>query len=362
MSPLRRPNRRWSLSSVFLLPLLLGAALTVAWTGRPQIDSVAVRGEVTNGTEGGSVPGDLALTLHAFSGMDETGIYTTTLTGGTRYRFDGVRLEVGQTAVVQAVYDGVMYVSEFATVESEQAEISLPLTIYETTESPSDVSVTQLHFFVNKLGDRVQVGQYAVVGNAGDRTYIGPASEMNRATWTASLPDGAENLRFDSVELGGRFVATDGGFADTRPVPPGDASVETSFTYELSFREGMEIEQSIDLPVRAAVLVLPEGEWGLEGPEITPEGMLDTQMGTALSYMAGPMAANEPLAFRLVPRETDGAPAAQAASGRTTNDVLIGLGAMVAGGVAATYVWRSTSAGPVPAEVEDDVRASALLH
>jgi hypothetical protein len=241
----------------------------------------------------------------------------------------------------------------------------MPVTINETTNSPENVSVAQLHFFVNKLDGQVQIGEFAVVANTGDRTYVGSEDQVGGTTWSVTLPEGASDLRFDGAELGGRFVPTQNGFADTRPVPPGEASVETSFTYELPFEEGLGIEQTINLPVRAAVLVLPEGAWSLVGEQLGSEGVLDTQMGAALSYTAGPLAAGEPLFFNIVRREEvedglvgNGGQAGQVSSGR---GLTWGIGALLAAAVAVAVMWTSGSSESVPAEVEDQVREIARL-
>ncbi len=341
--------------------LLLAAALTVAWTGSPQSGEGTVTGEVSNGTPGGSVPLDLTLTLHTFSDSAETGVYTTSVSDGPDYVFRGVALTVGETAVVRTVYKDVMYVSEFATIEDESGDLALPVTIYETTENPEHLSIAQLHFFVNKLDGKVQVGEFAVVANTGDRTFVGLSDVEGRRTWSVTLPEGADGLRFDGAELGGRFVRTEDGFADTRPVPPGEASVETSFTYEIPFEEGLSIEQVVDLPVRAAVLVLPEGGWSLAGERLSSEGTLETQMGAALSYTAGPIAAGEALSFRLVPREAGNGPAEPTAQGGSGGGLIWGIAALAAAGVAAAAMWTSGQDSPMPVEVEDHVRAIASL-
>jgi len=338
--------------------LLLLAGLSVAWVPDPQTQSGVVLGELVNGTPGGAVPDDLLVTLHVFSDMEETRTYTTTVTGERSFRFEDVSFREGQTLVARVAYDGVTYVSDFATVEEEQDALSLPVTVYETTQDPAEISISQLHLFVNIMGDRTQVGVYAVIGNAGSRTYTGSPADAVSTTWSAKLPDGAESLQFDGAELGGRFVALEDGFADTRPVLPGGASLETSFTYELPFQEGVQIEQVFDVPVRAAVLVLPEGDWGLRGPGITSEGTLDTQMGAALSYTAGPLAADEPLAFRLVSQSagTSSAPNDEPSSG-----LAMGIAALVMAGVAVTLMWRAPSPDPIPPKLRPQVEALAAL-
>ncbi len=353
-----------------LLFLLLVTGLSVGWSREPQAQPGTVLGEVVNGTPGGSVPNDLTVALHIFSEMEETNTYTTTVTGerslggGRSFRFEEISFEEGETVVARVAYGGVTYVSEFATVEQDREALSLPVTIYETTQDPADITISQLHLFVNKLGERIQIGAYVVIGNSGNQTYVGSSADGVKTTWSARLPDGAENLQFDSAELAsqsnprGRFASSEGGFADTRPIPPGDANVETSFTYELPFQQGSEIEQAFDVPVRAAVLVLPEGEWGLKGVNISPEGTLDTQMGAALSYTAGPLDADEPLAFAVVPRASS---VPEESEGQALTSLTLGITALVIAGAAVALMWRNPSPGRVPAKVRAQVEAISAL-
>lgn len=342
-----------------LLMFLVCGTLSLAWMPAPQSNGTAVTGDVTNGTVGASVPGDLTVAIHTFSDMAETSTYTTTLTGGQSFEFENLRLREGDTVVARVVYDGVTYVSEFVSIDQEQEAISLPITVYETTQDASNISIAQLHLFVNSMGERIKVGEYVVLGNTGDRTYVDSlAADGPGATWTATLPEGADNLQFDGANLGERFVSLSGGFSDTRPIPPGEGSVETSFTYELPFREGMEIQQSFDVPVRAAVLVLPEAEWRLQGADISAEETIDTQMGTALSYTAGPFSAGEPLSFQVVARRSA---AQETEKTPSSNGLALGIGALVLAAAAVTVMWRSPFPGRVPLDVRPDVEAIAAL-
>jgi hypothetical protein len=300
------------------------------------------------------------VTLHIFSGMEETVTYSTTLSVDDTFRFSGVPFNEGQTLVARAVHDGVTYVSEFATLELDQQEVQLPLTIYDTTENPANVAIGQLHVFLNRTGGQLEVAQYCLVNNTGDRTYVGRLSPAvgERTTWSIVLPDDAENLRFDGAELGGRFLASDDGFGDTRPVLPGAATVEASFTYELQYRDDLPLEQAFDVPVNAAVVVLPGGDLALRGTQLSAEETLETQMGPALSYMVGPLSRGEPLAFAVVPR----APASSAAQPIERSDGLaVGIAALAAAGVFVYWMWRSPAPGPVPTQVRSQVEAIATL-
>jgi hypothetical protein len=337
--------------------ILATLLLATGWTQIPQAEGVAVVGQVTNGTPGGTVPADLVVTLHVFSGTQETATHTTTPAADGSFRFDGLTPGEGETLVVRVVYRDVTYLSEFGAFEPGQQELSLPVTIYEITGEPAAVLVTQLHMFVSRTEDHLEVAEYYRAGNTGDRTYVGieDPETGRRTTLHLTLPEGAMALQFDGAGLGERFLEQEDGFADTYPIPPGDATVEVFFSYELPYREGQQVERAFDVPVDSIVLVIPQDEGTLEGKGLTPAGALDTQMGPALSYTAGPLAAGESLAFSMA------SPAAEERKSRETGKSAIGLTSLVAAIVVAYLLWRSPAQVPIPAQARPLVEAIAAL-
>ena len=238
--------------------LTLLSLVTVGWAPPPQEDQFTVTGQVVNGTSGGAVPDDLPITLRISPEMEGAGVHTSSLSAEGAFRFDGLVLEEGQDLMVQVVYQDVEYVSERVVVEPEQSELSLPVTIYETTMDPDVLLVTQMHTFISKVDDRLQIGEYYLVSNTSDQIYVGEENPEvgGRVTLPFSLPAGAENLSFDGSGLGERYLERGGGFVDTEPIPPGTATVETLFSYELFYREGMQIERAFETEVTSVVLLL----------------------------------------------------------------------------------------------------------
>jgi hypothetical protein len=346
-----------------LAPLAFLSA--TGWVHDLQEDRIAVVGQVTNGTPGGSVPADMSVVLHVFSGTEETGAYTATAAADGSFRFDNLALEVGQTVIARAVYWQVAYLSDPHTVETGEQTFSLPVTVYEITEDTSDLVVTQAHMFVSRDGDRIQVGEYYLVSNTGDRTCVGTEAPGTgrRTTLSLTLPDGAEGLRFNGPGLGERYVDRAGGFADTRPVPPGTGTIDVLFSYDFPGRERVHVERVLDVPVTSVVLLIPEGDIALEEGGLVPAGRLDTDMGPSLSYTAGPLAAGEALAFALVagPGSLPAAPGGVAPVRNAAAEMAVGLAALAAGVVTSYLVLRSPVPGAPPAQAQPLVDSIAAL-
>lgn len=336
---------------------LLALVLATGWSPAPQEGGITVVGQVTNGTAGGIVPADRPVTLHVFSGVEETERYTTTLAADGSFRFDGLAMEAGEAFVARIIYQDVIYFSDPGAPEPGQAEPSLPITIYETTEDPIAILVTQLHILVSVTRDRLRIGEHYLISNEGDRTCVGAEDPETgrRATLTFTLPEGAEELRFDGPGLGERFLERGRGFAGTEPILPGTATVEAAFSYALPYQEGLWVERLFDVPVASVALVIPEEEGALEGTGLTPAGTLDTQMGQALSYTAGPLAAGELLAFTLVTGPAGGR------GNRKAGETAIGLVALAAAAVAAYLLWRYPAPGPLPTRARPLVEDIAAL-
>ncbi len=348
----------------------IAVLLLIAWSPAPQSGAMTVIGQVTNGTAESATPPDLPVTLHIFTGMEEAEVYTTTLSAEGTFAFEDLELEGDETLVARTVYQDVAYTSDFATLEAGQQEISLPITVYETTEEPDAVSITQLHIFVNRMEERVQIGVYSLVSNSGDRAYVGQVDPGldERTTLAFTLPENTESLRFDGAGLGQRFLEQGQGFADTRPILPGDTTLEVSYSYELPYEPDMPVEQNFGVPVQSIVMVVPGGSLALEGDGITSQGTIDTQMGAALSYAAGPLAADEPLTFSVVPApegmlENAGSegqnlpPTAQ----RSGSGIMMGIVALAAAAVVIYLMWRTPNPGTMPAQVRSQIEAIAAL-
>ena len=346
------------------ITLLLALLLTVGWRPVPQTDEFIVEGQVTNGTPGGPIPADLPVALHVFSGMEETGTYATVLAADGFFHFDDVAPEEGATFATHVVYQDVTYISDLVTLEPGQRKLDLPVTIYESTEDPSAVLVTQLHVFMTREEDRLQVGEYYLVSNTGDQTYVGTEDETGRrTTLTFTTPEGAEDLNFDGSGLDERYLELEEGFADTEPIPPGTATAETLFSYNLPYRKGFRVERTFDAPVTSVVLVLSDAGMALEGGSLTSEEVIDTQMGPALSYTAGPLEAGETLVFTLVarPQTMPSAPTATAPTRNPAQEIAVGLAALAAAVAAIYWMWRSPGAGPLPTQVRPLVEEIAAL-
>jgi hypothetical protein len=120
----------------------------------------------------------------------------------------------------------------------------------------------------------------------------------------------------------------------------------------------VRVTRAFDASVDSVVLLISEaGGVTLEEEreEIAPSETLETSMGVALSYTAGPLAAGQPLVFSLVDQE------AAAWNDGGWGQMAVGLFALVAAVGGAFWLWRSSALPSLPAEANVLVEAIAAL-
>ena len=113
------------------------------------------------------------------------------------------------------------------------------------------------------------------------------AETGRRATLFFTVPEGSQALNFDGPGLGERYLDWGTGFADTVPVPPGTATVETLFNYELPFWEGMQVARTFDVPVASVVMMLSEEGMALEGNSLALAPLPRISFGLESSTVQG---------------------------------------------------------------------------
>jgi len=171
-----------------------------------------------------------------------------------------------------------------------------------------------------------------------------------------TLPDAARALTFDGPGLGERFLGEPHRFADTQPIPPGSATSRVGYSYELSATSA-QLTRALDVPITSVVLILHGERLALAGDQLTAMGMMDTQMGPARAYTAGPLSAGESLRVTLIPAE-----ATQPATGRnTTGEIGLGMIALALGLGVAYRVWRAPAVPSLPEALRPQVQAIAAL-
>ena len=229
-----------------------------------------VEGQVVS-VSGGEIPADFIVSLHGFDQMQQAFTADTPVGPDGIFAFEDVPIPEGRAFLASLEYDGVAYSSDIAVVDQETTSMVLIIPYYETTVDTSSLSVDRLHLLFEYLDpDMLRVVEMYIISNFGDRTVV--ASEEGQPVLSYSLPEGATNLQFQDGAVGERYVELADGFGDYTVVRPGASQHQVIYSYDLPYKSKLDFDRSIDLPVNAVIILLPEDGIKISGEQLNDMG------------------------------------------------------------------------------------------
>lgn len=331
LNPLSDPELRQALSYIRTFSFKL-----------PQRNGV-LQGQVINATTG-QPSGNLEVTLRIIENNTELERLITQADSAGNYTFEKLPTDHSILYAVEGRYKGITYFSgQPGLFTPDSTETTLDLKVYETTPNPDAVNVSQLHYLMTFTPEAVNVVQVFVLGNSGNKTFIGNAGQ----TLSFALPSTAQNVTFEDDPTGQRFVKKDGGYTDTEPVTPGEDSSSIVAVYDLPYEDTLTINVPLPADVASANVLMQAQGAKLSGEQLEFVQTGDFQ-GTSFSvYSAANLKKDQHLTLQLTdldkltfPAETSGT---VSPAGNTDQDTLrwlvIGLGTVVIGFVALGYPY-----------------------
>lgn len=319
-----------------LTALWLAVMPAVAYTQTPS--PIVISGQVVNGTPGGSLPSGQPVTLHLFSETaQQVQVAHSMLSDEGTFRFE-VRPEEAASFAVAMRHQGVLYTTAPTPLDTGSEDHNVELILYDTTESAEAVIAGQVHLFIVPAEDILQITEYYVLSNTGTETYVGreDAATGSRFTLAFPLPDQARTVHVEGADVPEeRYFVEERAVIDTAPILPGEVTSEVRFTYDLPLQAAQPLRRTFPIPVQALVLVAGDTSLSLEGTGLTPMGSDET--GAANAYLAGPLAAGEPLEFTVGSPGAANVPVQRA----PTQELGIGMLALAASLALSYRLWQS---------------------
>ena len=311
-----------------------------------------ITGTVSHGS-GGKVPAGLTATLHGYEhGQTSTAVPTEVLTltapvdASGKFTFEGVEMPVNRLFYASVDYGGTTFDSAYQVVSDGTTSLDLPITIYEVTTDTTSLSISQAHilFDLTTADTTVQVVEFVIVSNAGDKVVVAPKN--GEPPVKIILPEGATNLVFDdgsTLANNTRYVSTDKGFGDTSNILPGDSQNQIVYAFDLPYDRKLDFSQVYSLPVTSGSVLVPEGV-KVTGEGLTTGETRDLQGVSFTSNLWQNLPAGQALSFTV-----SGKPKTNTASSSDTatrDGILIGIGALgiVLLGVGAWLFFRQRRA------------------
>lgn len=222
------------------VPLILSVLLFLLLPATLAAAEGIITGTVVNGTEGGSVPADVAVTLYFLRDGQIVEQRKEVTDAAGAYRFSEVTIDPALQFVVVAAYTDVPYNTPEMQFGDSAAITAPPLIVYEATQDPAVVRVITDVLIIAPGEERsgmLSVIEIVSLSNQSDRTYLatgvaGGGAAMDRVLRFA-LPPNAQDLTMLSGLNAQSVVQIDRGFGVFMPLLPGER--EVAFGYQLPY-------------------------------------------------------------------------------------------------------------------------------
>ncbi|MBA4419579.1 MAG: hypothetical protein C0391_00330 [Anaerolinea sp.] len=260
----------------------------------PVVKLVTITGRIINDSSNTGSSG-LKVTLLIFDNMQQSSSLDTIADKNGEFRFEGVEMPTGRIFIASVDYGGQSFSSQPSmhpgvVVDETQTELDLPVHIYDATTDVSVVSADRLHIFMDfRSPGIVQVVALYLISNHSDQVVT--ASTPGEGVLEFKLPEGAANLQFQDSELGGRYIATEQGFADTAPVMPGEASHQVLFMFDLPYTSRLKLSMPVSINIESINVMIPVGNIKLKSSQLEDAGMRENQGMSFNLFTGGAVAA-----------------------------------------------------------------------
>lgn len=272
----------------------------------------SIEGKLVNGSSD-EVPSGATVTLHVFEHATDPNTMpqevltktTETNTGGG-YTFEEVAMPEGRIFIVEANYQGINYQSELAVSEPGMDALNIPdINVYESTTDNSSLVVEQLHLsFDMAVEGGVQVFELFTISNNSDKAYV--FSTDGSSLPFMPLPQGATNVGLEISQDSAPLLPTDSG---DYAIPPSEKFYSIIAYFNMAYDQSLELNQPLVLPVRAALVIVPEGI-KVKSDQLADDGIQQTQQGINVQiFSAGDLSAGSLLEVSLSGNARSGAAA-----------------------------------------------------
>ncbi len=322
----------------------------------PARETGTIRGVVTNGTAGGSLPEGLDITIVALEGDTPAFEEIRPVADDGTFAIENLTIVPGRIYGALVEYQDVVYYSVGGHLLEDAPELDLPVTIYETTPDESSLVIDRLHIIFDfSIEGLVEISEFVLISSTGDRTVVQPGGQN---AIPLSLPEGFSNLRFDTTAASDFYTPMADGFVIHEPVRPGEP-LEVVFSFTLPYRRALDFNQPLDLPVQAVVLLTESDAPDIEGERVQDLGTREMSGLSLRSYAMEGLGAGDRVDLRLRGAHPMGQPEVSA------SNLAIGLGVfgVVLVGVGfVLWTWqRRTTEERVEQPVAAQSRSDLLL-
>ena len=219
----------------------------------------AVRGQVVNGTLGSAVMTGLNVTLRIFDSALNQETYETTVSADGSFSFEYVSISPDRAYIATTLYQDRTFSSDMVSGDPSAGALELPITVYETTNDPSVISINSFVAQIVEADGSLQVAQLVRFSNASNTIFsLDDTIEGDRhPSVSVPLPEGAEII--NTADDPNRYTLSSDGrtLIDTLPVYPGQNHL-VHVIYSVPYSGSARVELPVDYPLQGLVRLLVE--------------------------------------------------------------------------------------------------------
>jgi hypothetical protein len=245
--------------------------------------------------------------------------------------------------------------SDAGQISRAEPNLELPITVFEPTSDPGVIDLQQVHVLLSFGEDRVLADEFYVFGNNETAVFVGEEGDPAAGTARFALPEGAENVSFQrsfgsmdsSIPATEVIQLDDGTYADTFPLNPGGNALNMIVSYELPYKDGMELARPLFYDAANVSVIIPGQGVTLSGEGWVDEGAQEMPGGSFNSYTLSDVAAGSELAFEINGRPeiiTDVAGNAIPVQ-NNTNELIVGVVVLLVVVLAGVFIVTRRDAG-----------------
>ena len=208
-----------------------------AWESGYRAGDGVIRGVVTQGSVGEPLPEGLVATLDAYAHFTLAESFTATVDAAGNFVFNDLSVEENMSYLVSVDVGEVSYSSPLVMLTADAPEADTAVTIYATSDQASDIRISRTDWIIDDQPGALLVVQLYFFGSGGDRTFVGAPVEGVDVPVTVGIhvPSGAEQVTFESGEIGERFQQVGDLYYDTTPLVPGQGTKQIVVRYLLPY-------------------------------------------------------------------------------------------------------------------------------
>lgn len=350
--------------------ILLVLVLMVVFYGTvsaQQDEAAVITGRVVNGSSGGGLPSSTTIILRFHTADQWTDVFQTQMSADGSFSFEDLSKQVGDSYFVGVVYQGVPYHSADAILQAGQNS-PVTITIYETTNDRSFISVGLGYIGFTPESGTVHVVEDYWVTNSSDRTYVDVKRFDNySASLGFNLPAEAGNLNVEDPGFGAKGLDIPATNIETYYLLPGDSATEIKYAYDLPDNNNFEFKRSFAIPVNSLQIGMFSSTLGLQGSNLQYLSQSDEVGGHSSLYQFNLLAAGQSVSVSFVPLAALGTDSSNQAASASPSllSILGGIIILLLSIGMAYWIWNSPVQMKIPVDAQpivDDLAQLELAH